>query len=80
LAITQEDKEQEISRHFGELLGSKHHRDISLNWEELNYPTFNLEDLEVDITWEEVKRAISDMPKENAPGSDGFIGAFYSTC
>jgi hypothetical protein len=27
-----------------------------------------------------VKRAIFDMPKENAPGSDGFIAAFYCTC
>jgi hypothetical protein len=34
----------------------------------------------VDITGEEVKRAISDTPKENAPGPDGFIGAFYSSC
>jgi hypothetical protein len=80
LAITREDKEEEIARHFGELLGTKHHRAFSLNWEELNYPSFNLADLEVDITGEEVKRAISDTPKENAPGQDGFIGAFYSFC
>jgi hypothetical protein len=80
LAITHEDKEEEIARHFGELLGTKHHRAFSLNWEELNYPSFNLADLEMDITGEEVKRAISDTPKENAPGPGGFIGAFYSFC
>jgi hypothetical protein len=80
LAITHEDKEQKISYHFSELLGSKHHRDLSLNWEELNYPNFNLADLDVDITREEVKRAILDMPKENALGPDGFNEAFYSTC
>jgi hypothetical protein len=34
--------------------------------------------LEVDIR-EEVKRTISDMPKENAPGPDGFIDAFHSS-
>jgi hypothetical protein len=75
-----EDKEQEIARHFGELLRTKHHMAFSLNWEELNCPSFNLADLEVDIIGEEVERAVVDMPKENAPGPDGFIGAFYSTC
>jgi hypothetical protein len=37
-------------------------------------------ELEADISGEEVKRAILEMPKENAPGPDGFIGAFYSSC
>jgi ATP adenylyltransferase/5',5'''-P-1,P-4-tetraphosphate phosphorylase II len=34
LAITHDDKEQEIARHFEELLRSKHHRAFSLNWKE----------------------------------------------
>jgi hypothetical protein len=59
LAITHDDKEQEIARHFKELLRAKHHRSLSLKWEELNYPTFNLSDLEVDITGEEFRNAIS---------------------
>jgi hypothetical protein len=80
LAIRQEDKEQEVARHFGDLLGKKNHRTISLNWGELNYPSNNLVDLEVDITGEEVKKGVFDMPKENAPRPDGFIGAFYCTC
>jgi hypothetical protein len=42
--------------------------------------TFNLSDLEVDITREEANRAISEMTKENAPRLDGFVGAFYSSC
>jgi hypothetical protein len=79
LAITHEDKEEVIARHFGELLGTKHHRAFSLNWEELNYPSSNLADLEMDIIGEEVKRAIFDTPKENASGPDGFIGDFYSS-
>jgi hypothetical protein len=80
LAIRQEDKEKEVTRHFEELLGTKYSRSISINWEQLDYPSFNLADQEASITSEEVKRAISDMPKENAPGSDGFIGAFYAAC
>jgi hypothetical protein len=79
-AITHEDKEREIARHFEELLRSKHHRAFSLNWEELNYPTFNLTELEADISRKEVKSAILEMPKVNAPGPDGFLGAFYSSC
>jgi hypothetical protein len=46
----------------------------------LDYPRFDLVDLEFNITIDEIKRAISEMPKENTPGPDGFIGAFYSTC
>jgi hypothetical protein len=76
LAITHEDKEEVIARHFGELLGTKHHRAFSLNWEELNYLSSNLADLEVDIIGEEVKRAIFDTPKENAPRARRFYRRF----
>jgi hypothetical protein len=71
-------KSKKLTVTLENLLGPS--RDLSLNCEELNYPNFNLVDLDVDITGEEVKRVILDMPKENAPGPDGFIGAFYSTC
>jgi hypothetical protein len=76
LTITHDDKEREIAYHFEELLEAKHHRAFSLNWEELNYPAFNLTELEANISGEEVKSAISEMPKENSPGPDGFTGAF----
>jgi hypothetical protein len=36
--------------------------------------------LKTEITKEEVKAAIASIPKENAPGPDGFIGAFYHNC
>jgi hypothetical protein len=29
---------------------------------------------------EELKRVIMESPKEKAPGPDGFIGIFFSTC
>jgi hypothetical protein len=80
LAFSHEDKEKEIARHFGDLLGKKHSRTIALNWEELGYLTFNLANLEVPIIGDEVKKATAEMPKENAPGPDGFIGAFYAKC
>jgi hypothetical protein len=80
LAFSHEDKEKEILRYFKELLGTKHSREITLNWDELAYPHFNLDNLENEILSDEVKRAIADMPKENAPGPDRFIGAFYARC
>jgi hypothetical protein len=68
LAISHEDKEVEIVRHFSGLLGMKPHGSLSLNWSKLDYPWFDLVDLESDIIIEEIKWAISKMPKENTPG------------
>jgi hypothetical protein len=36
--------------------------------------------LEDEITQEEIKKAITGMPKLNVPSSDGFIGAFFNKC
>jgi hypothetical protein len=80
IAIKHEDKENEIFRHFEELLGTKQARALSLNWEGLSYHRFNLEDLDLPISEEEIKGVVASMPKENAPGPDGFIRAFYSKC
>jgi hypothetical protein len=80
IAIKHEDKKNEIFCHFDELLGTKQVRELSLNWEDLNYPHHNLDDLDLPISEEEIRRVVASMPKDNAPGPDGFIGAFYSKC
>jgi hypothetical protein len=80
LVMSHEDKEKEIARHFDLLLDTKQRRSLAINWGDLNYPSFDLADLDADLQEEEVRQAISDMPKDNAPGPDGFIGAFYSKC
>jgi hypothetical protein len=59
------------------VLGNKQPRPISLNWSELDYPSFNLEELELEITQEEIEKSIKGKPKDNAPGPDRFIGAFF---
>jgi hypothetical protein len=79
-AFKHEDKAKVIDSHFGEVLGTKRARQLSLNWESLGYPTFSLADLKTEITKEEVKATIASIPKENAPRPDGFIGAFYHNC
>jgi hypothetical protein len=71
---------KEIERHLGEVLGMKQTRSVAINWEELNSPAFNLAELDEKITGDEVSKVITDLPKENAPGPDGFIGAFYNKC
>jgi hypothetical protein len=61
-------------------LGTKRPRKASLNWETLNYPIFSLVDLEAKIMGDEVKATIGYMRRENVPGPDGFIRAFYHKC
>jgi hypothetical protein len=46
----------------------------------MNYPAFDLADLDAELQEDEVRQAILDMTKENAPRPDGFIGAFYIKC
>jgi hypothetical protein len=58
----------------------KQTRSVAINWEELNNPAFNLAELDEEITGAEVSKVITDLPKENAPGRDDFIGAFYNKC
>jgi hypothetical protein len=62
------------------VLVSKQTRSVSLNWNQLDYPVFDLVELDRDIAEEEIKSAINEMPKENVSGPDGFIGAFYQKC
>jgi hypothetical protein len=78
--MSHEDKEKEIARHFDLLRGTKQRRSLAIYWGDLNYPSFDLADLDADLQEEEARQAIFNMPKDNAPRPDGFIGAFYSKC
>jgi hypothetical protein len=80
MVFKHEDKAKEIERHFGKVLCTKQPRQLSLNWGALNYPSFDLADLETEISGEEVKMAVNNILKENAPRPDGFIEAFYHKC
>jgi hypothetical protein len=67
LAVSHEDKEAKIARHFNGLLGSKLSRSLSLNWSELDYPHFDLADLESDISIDEIKRPSLKCQKRTRP-------------
>jgi hypothetical protein len=55
-------------------------REVTINLEELNMPSFDLADLEAPFTEEEVWKTIKFLPADKAPGPDGFTGKFYLVC
>lgn len=50
-----------------------------LNFKVLGITAINLTDLEADITADEVRAAIKELPADRAPGPDGYTGEFYKT-
>jgi retron-type reverse transcriptase len=82
VAVSAQDKEEELFRFFKERLGTNFQRTLSLNWSLLHLlhlPSLDLNELEEDIAEEELKSIIFDLPPKKAPGPDGFIGAFFKT-
>jgi hypothetical protein len=73
----QTGKEQAFFLAYNNLLGSIQNREHTLDLHELGLPALNLADLDDDFTEAEVWEAIKEMPLDRAPGTDGFIGAFY---
>nr|AAX95130.1 retrotransposon protein, putative, unclassified [Oryza sativa Japonica Group]ABG22397.1 retrotransposon protein, putative, unclassified [Oryza sativa Japonica Group] len=79
IAISAQDKEEELLRFFKERIGSRFQRTSGINWNMMDLPSLDLGDLEEDITEEELKKTVFSMPPEKAPGPDGFIGAFFKS-
>lgn len=76
----QEDKQRLVFNHFLAQLGTNTPRSTRLNFAELGWTPQNLEHLDLPFTEEEVHQTIKSIHKEKAPGPDGFIGAFLSSC
>jgi hypothetical protein len=55
-------------------------RKHTLNYAELNWQPQQLSHLDLPFSEQEVESVIKAMPKQKAPGSDDFIGAFFSQC
>jgi hypothetical protein len=80
LVYTQSEKHQVIFNHFLQHIGSYDPRSCTLNWSSLDRQTRDLQHLENPVSEGELKQVIQSTPKEKAPGPDGFIGLFFSTC
>lgn len=77
IAVSAQEKADTLFRFFSDRLGTPSQRQSCLNWATLNFPSFDLDDQEDDITEEELKHPVFSVPSEKAPGPDGYIGAFF---
>ena len=49
-------------------------------WSALGYDPCHLSELEAPFTQEEIKEIVFSMPRDKAPGPDGFMEAFFKSC
>lgn len=77
---TSMDKQDITYQHFSRQLGSCAPRSLRLNLEKLGWTPQDLCHLDVPFTEQEVHSTIRNMPKEKAPGPDGYIGTFLCKC
>lgn len=64
LVTHHDDKEKEILAYFQRVLGSNAPRQVTINCEEIQLESHNLQDLEVDFNEEEIKKVVMEMPKD----------------
>ena len=78
--VDHDHKKSVIQNHFAEVSkrGPPRHQDI--NWDNIPVPARDLSDLGAAFTEEEVRKAVFDLPRDKAPGPDGFSGAFFKEC
>lgn len=76
----QQEKHKVIFDHYLQHIGSRVPRTNKLNFEALGWQGKQLDHLEAPFTEDEVRKVIMKYPKEKAPGPDGFIGLFFSSC
>jgi hypothetical protein len=75
-----EDKHRLVFKHYQAYIGSYAQRTHLINYEELQWQPRDLHHLELPFLEQEVEAMIQSMPKEKAPGPDGFIGVFFRSC
>jgi hypothetical protein len=77
IATNQQEKIKVAVDYFSKAVGSSMIRSRRINWNALGYTPFNLEDLDLPFTMQELLETVKALPAEKAPGPDGFIGIFY---
>jgi exonuclease III len=75
-----DEKAAAIFDFYSNLIGNDSDRSRTINLDNLDLPRFDLEDLDIPFSVEEVWSTIKNLPSDKAPGPDGFTGKFYKTC
>jgi mannosylglycoprotein endo-beta-mannosidase len=79
-ATTHQEKSSVAQSHYEAVLGPPPSRELDFNWQLFRQPVVDLSSLDADFTEDEVKRALKLMPKDKAPGPDGFSIIFFVKC
>lgn len=74
---THEEKANCVLQHFSNRLGTQQHREVTLDWNQLNVASHDLQHLEEEFSEEELMAVVQDIAPDKAPGPNGFIGVFY---
>jgi hypothetical protein len=61
-------------------LGSRPDRMNTINWSMLQQDRHDLQELDRDITEEEIRCVVMQTAPEKSPSPDGYIGAFFNVC
>ena len=74
LVSSTEDMTNLAHEHFTQIFGTNKHRSVALNWDELSLEHVDLQELEQELSLEEIKRAVDVIPADKAPEPGGFSG------
>lgn len=80
IVTSKEEKHQLIYDHFQQHLGTYKPRTCRLNFSNLKWDKRDLTHLDGPFIEDEINAAIFNVKKEYAPGPDGYIGLFFTTC
>lgn len=80
LITSQEAKQQAIFMFYKDLIGKEVERNFSLNLADFHKGNLELSHFDNPISLAEIKSAVLSLPKDKAPGPDGFTRRFYKCC
>jgi hypothetical protein len=80
ITTSRADKHKAIFDYFVQHIGSYAPRQGQLNLSSLGWHPKSLQHLDAPVSKSEVISVIKEAPKEKAPGSDDYIGLFFSVC
>ena len=80
VVTSQEDKQEVMYNFYDNLIGKVADRTFSLDLHSFHRAGLDLSMLDAPISEDEVWESIKTLPKDKAPGPDGYTGRFYKEC